>query len=67
MSEDRATRPTNDTPDPEKVERRADGRPPEEASSDDARAQAEVILTESDERVAERSAASEPDEPDEPA
>ena len=45
-------------PRPEKVASRADGRPPEERSSDDAKAQAEAILDESEERVAQRSARS---------
>ena len=50
----------SDKPLPEKVETRAEGRPPEERSSDDSRAQAEAILEESEERLADRSARSEP-------
>lgn len=50
-------------PDPEKVESRAKGRPPEERSSDDARKQAEAILEESEDRVAKRAARSEPPTP----
>jgi hypothetical protein len=40
-------------PDPEAVVHRADGRPPEEASSDDPIAQAQTILEDSEERTAE--------------
>jgi hypothetical protein len=36
---------------PEKVETRADGRPPEEAASDDPEGQAEAILEESEDRL----------------
>ena len=50
-------------PDPEKVESRAKGRPPEERSSDDSRKQAEAILEESEDRVAKRAARSEPQTP----
>lgn len=50
-------------PDPEKVASRAEGRPPEEGSSNDAKGQAEAILEESEDRVAERSARSERDNP----
>jgi hypothetical protein len=49
-------------PDREKVASRAEGRPPEEGSSNDARAQAEAILEDSEDRVAERSARSERDD-----
>lgn len=48
-----------ETPDSEKVKRRAEGRPPEERSSDDPRAQAEAILEDSEDRVAQGSAKSE--------
>ena len=41
-----------DLPNPEAVASRADGRPPEEKSSDDPVAQSEAILKESEERVA---------------
>jgi hypothetical protein len=47
-------------PDPEAVVDRADGRPPEEASSDDPMAQAQAILEESEERIADAAAGSEP-------
>lgn len=50
-------------PDPEKVESRAKGRPPEEGSSDDAKKQAEVILEDSEVRMARRAAKSEPRTP----
>jgi hypothetical protein len=39
-------------PDPEKVASRADGRPAEEATSDNPKAQAEAILEESEDRIA---------------
>jgi hypothetical protein len=38
---------------PNNVETRADGRPPEEAASDDPEAQAEAVLEESEQRLAE--------------
>jgi hypothetical protein len=41
------------TPDPEDVASRAEGRPPEERSSEDATAQAEAILQDSEDRIAE--------------
>lgn len=47
-------------PDPEAVASRADGRPPEEASSDDPMAQAQTVLEDSEERTAEGAAGSEP-------
>ncbi len=50
-------------PDTERVKSRAEGRPPEERSSDDPRTQAEVVLEESEERIEERAAQSEPDKP----
>ena len=40
-------------PDPEDVENRAEGRPPEERSSEDPLAQAETILQESENRLSE--------------
>jgi len=49
------------------IERRAEGRPPEEADSDDPSAQAEVILTESDERIRERASDADPAEGEERA
>jgi hypothetical protein len=39
-------------PDPEAVASRAEGRPPEEGSSDNPGAQAQAILEESEERIA---------------
>lgn len=47
-------------PDDERVETRAGGRPPEEASSDDPESQARTILAESEARVARREADAEP-------
>ena len=47
-------------PDPESVATRADGRLPEEASSDDPMTQAQAILEESEERMAEGAKDSEP-------
>lgn len=65
-SHDEDQRPMHDTsedldglPDPSAVTHRADGRPPEEASSDDPRAQAQTILEDSEERTAEGAASSE--------
>jgi len=49
-----------DIPSAEAVASRADGRPPEEASSDDPTSQAEAILEDSEERVEEGAADSEP-------
>ena len=51
------------TPQHERVDSRAEGRPPEERSSEDAKTQAEAILEESDARVAQRSAAAEGNDP----
>lgn len=48
------------SPDPKAVVSRADGRPPEEASSDDPEAQAQAILEESEERLADGARASAP-------
>jgi hypothetical protein len=51
-------------PDPKAVASRADGRPPEEASSDNPEAQAQVILEESEGRIADGAHAADPiDEP----
>jgi hypothetical protein len=47
-------------PDAEDVTSRAGGRPPEEQSSDDPTAQAEAILQESEDRLAEGADGSEP-------
>jgi hypothetical protein len=43
---------------PKNVETRADGRPPEEAGSDDPEEQAEAILEESEERLEQGSKSS---------
>ena len=51
-----------DTPDEASVSSRAEGRPPEEASSDDPMAQAQTILEDSEERTSEGSTGSEPTE-----
>jgi hypothetical protein len=47
-------------PDPEAVVHRADGRPPEEASSDDPLAQSQTILEDSEERIVEAAEGSGP-------
>ena len=48
------------TPDPGEVANRAEGRPPEERSSEDPMGQAEAILQESEDRVSERAGRAEP-------
>jgi len=48
------------SPDPEKVASRADGRPAEEASSDNPEAQAQAILEDSEDRIAAGAHASDP-------
>jgi len=48
------------TPTPDNVTSRAEGRPPEESSSDNPAEQAEAILQESEDRVAEGAAGSDP-------
>ena len=58
MSEDRESvdeviEELGDMPDDETVASRADGRPPEEESSDDPKAQAQTILEDSEERISE--------------
>jgi hypothetical protein len=45
-------------PDPQAVSSRADGRPPEEASSDNPDAQAQAILEDSEKRTADGARAS---------
>ena len=60
MSKDRAIDELDGIPNPKSVADRADGRPPEEASSDDPMAQAQAILEESEERIADGAAGSEP-------
>ncbi|HVA06754.1 MAG TPA: hypothetical protein VNG12_08450 [Acidimicrobiales bacterium] len=52
--------PIGSTPDADNVASRAEGRPPEEQTSDDPEAQAEVILQESEDRTAEGADGSEP-------
>ena len=52
--------PIGGTPDADNVASRAEGRPPEEQTSDDPEAQAEVILQESEDRTAEGADGSEP-------
>ena len=65
MSNDRdladdAAEPLGGTPDTDNVTTRAEGRPPEEQSSEDPAAQAEAILQESEDRIAEGADGSEP-------
>ena len=50
---DEANEPLGGAPDPDDVGSRAEGRPPEEQSSDDPTAQATAILQESEDRIAE--------------
>jgi len=52
--------PIGSTPDADNVASRAAGRPPEERTSDDPEAQAELILQESEDRTAEGADGSEP-------
>jgi hypothetical protein len=52
--------PLGGAPDADKVTTRAEGRPPEEESSEDPEAQAEAILQDSEDRVAEGADGSEP-------
>jgi hypothetical protein len=59
---DQASEDVGITPDPESIAARADGRPPEEASSDDPMAQAQTILQESEERMEVGAKGSEPTE-----
>ena len=56
--EDQESEELDGMPDPEAVAHRADGRPPEEESSDDPMAQAQTILEDSEERTAEGAAGS---------
>jgi hypothetical protein len=60
MSGNEASGDLDGVPDPEAVAHRADGRPPEEASSNDPTAQSQAILEESEERTAEGAEGSEP-------
>jgi hypothetical protein len=48
---DETGEPARAIPDPDEVASRAEGRPPEERSSEDPTAQAEAILQESEDRV----------------
>ena len=57
---------TSEPPDDEAVRTRADGRPSEEASSDDPKAQARAILEDSEERVAKGARASGSQDPPKP-
>ena len=57
---DQASEDVGVTPDPDSVAARADGRPPEEASSDNPMVQAQAILEESEERKEEGAKGSEP-------
>lgn len=59
-STEEAREPVGATPDSEEVASRAEGRPPEERSSEDPTAQAEAILQESEERVSDRADRAEP-------
>jgi len=59
-SKDEVAEPPSGRPDAEDVTSRAEGRPPEEQSSDDPTAQAEAILQESEDRLAEGAEGSEP-------
>jgi hypothetical protein len=59
-SVDDAGEPLGGTPDADNVTTRAEGRPPEEESSEDPAAQAEAILQESEDRIADGAYGSEP-------
>jgi hypothetical protein len=59
---DQASEDVGVTPDPEAIAARADGRPPEEASSDNSMAQAQTILQESEDRMEVGATGSEPTE-----
>jgi hypothetical protein len=54
-----ASEPIGGSPDANNVESRAEGRPPEEQTSEDPEAQAEAILQEFEDRIAEGSDGSE--------
>jgi hypothetical protein len=51
--EDGAGQSLGGAPDPDDVEHRAEGRPPEERTSGDPAAQAQAILQESEDRIAQ--------------
>ncbi len=55
-----ASEPIGDMPDADNVTSRAEGRPPEEQTSEDPAAQAEAVLEESEDRIAEGADSSEP-------
>ncbi len=55
-----ANEPIGGAPDADNVASRAEGRPPEEQTSEDPEAQAEAILQESEDRIAEGADGSEP-------
>jgi hypothetical protein len=48
-----ASRDLDGVPDPHKVANRAEDRPPEESESDDPRVQAQTVLEDSEQRVAD--------------
>jgi hypothetical protein len=52
-SEGGAIGPVGGTPDPDDVKSRAEGRPPEERSSEDPTAQAEAVLQDSEDRISD--------------
>jgi hypothetical protein len=58
---DEADPPIGGVPDADNVTSRAEGRPPEEETSEDPAAQAEAILQESEDRIAEGADDSEAD------
>ena len=55
-----ASDPIGDMPDADNVASRAEGRPPEEQTSEDPAAQSEAVLEESEDRIAEGADGSEP-------
>jgi hypothetical protein len=55
-----ASEPIGGMPDADNVTSRAEGRPPEEQTSEDPAAQAEAVLQESEDRIAEGADGSEP-------
>jgi hypothetical protein len=57
---DEAGEPLGGTPDPDNVTTRAEGKPPEEETSEDPAAQAVAILQDSEDRIAEGADGSEP-------
>jgi hypothetical protein len=59
-SVDEVTEERGDVPDDETVASRADGRPREEESSDDPKAQAQAILEDSEKRISEGAKRSDP-------